>query len=67
METPVARHINSHTHGGNSPIQNYIFTLIHEKSDSDEASEERNKWKNYWMARLYSFVLKGLNIKNWEF
>ena len=64
LETPVARHVNSHTYRGNPPFQIYILTLIHEEPDSDEASVERNKWKNYWMARFYSYVPKGLNDKD---
>ena len=64
LETPVAKHINFHTFRGNPPIRNYTLTLIHEEPDSDEASAERNKCENYWMARLYSYVPKGLNIKD---
>ena len=45
-------------------IRIYILTLIHEEPDPDEANVERNKWENYWMARLYSSVPKGLNIKD---
>ena len=56
--------MNSHTCRGNPPIRIYILTLIHEERDLDEASVERNKWENYWMARLYSYVPKGLNIKD---
>ena len=64
LDTPVTRHMNSHTFRGDPPIKIYILTLIHEEPDSDEASVERNKWENYWMARLYSYVPKGLNIKD---
>ena len=64
METPVVRHMNSHTYSGNPPIKIYTLTLIHEEPDLDEASVERNKWENYWMARLYSYAPKGLNIKD---
>ena len=64
LETPVVRHMNSHSYRGNSPIRIYILIQIHEEPDSDEASEERNKWENYWMVRLYSSVPKGLNIKD---
>ena len=64
LGTPVARHMNSHTFRGIPLIRIYILTLIHEEPDSDEASVQRNKWENYWMARLYSYVPKGLNIKD---
>ena len=64
LETPVARYMNSYSYRGNPPIRIYILTLIHEEPDSDEAGEERNKWENYWMTRLYSYVPKGLNIKD---
>ena len=64
LETLVARHMNSHMYTGNPPIQIYILTLIHEEPDSDKASVERNKWENYWMARLHIYVPKGLNIKD---
>ena len=64
LETPVARHMNSHSYRGNPPIRIYILNLIHEELDSDEVSAERNKWENYWMARLYSYVPNGLNIKD---
>ena len=53
-----------HSHRGNPPIRINILTLIHEETDSDEASIERNKWENYWMVRLDSCVPKGLNIKD---
>ena len=64
LETPVSRHFNSHTFEGFYPIRIYILTLIREDADSIEGSEQRNKWENYWMARLYSYVPKGLNIKD---
>ena len=54
LETPVARHMKSHTYRGYPPIRISILTLIHEEPNSDKASVERNKWENYWMARLYS-------------
>ena len=64
LETPVVRHMNSHTFRGNPPNKIYILTLIHEEPDSGEVGVERNKWENYWIARLYSYALKGLNIKD---
>ena len=64
METPVSHHMNAHKFRGDPPIRIFILTIIHEEPDSDEASEQRNKWENYWMARLYSYVPKGLNIKD---
>ena len=64
LETPVARHMNSDSYRGNPPIKIYILTLMHEQPDSDEASEVRNKWGNYWMAKLFCYVPKGLNIKD---
>ena len=64
LDTPVARHMNFHMFRGNLHVRIYILTLIHEEPDSDEASVERNKWENYWMARLYIYVPKGLNIKD---
>ena len=41
LETPVARHMNSHNYRGNPPIRIYILTLIHEKPDSEEAGLKR--------------------------
>ena len=64
LETPVSRHMNSHTYRGNPPIRIYILTPLHEEPDLDEASVERNKWENYWMARLYSYVPNELNNKD---
>ena len=64
VDTPVSRHINSHSFEGFYPVRIYILTLIREDADSIEAAENRNKWENYWMARLYSYVPKGLNIKD---
>ena len=64
LDTPIARHMNSHNYRGNPPIRIYILMLIHEEPDSVEAGLERNKWENYWMATLYSYVPKGLNIKD---
>ena len=43
LETPVARHKNSHCYRGNPPIRIYILTPIYVEPDLDEASEERNK------------------------
>ena len=63
LETPVSRHINSHSFEGFYPIRIYILTLIRGDADSIESSELRNKWENYWMAGL-SYVPKGLNIKD---
>ena len=64
LETPVSRHINSHSFEGFYPITIYILTLIRGDPDSIESSDLRNKWENYWMARLFSYVPKGLNIKD---
>ena len=64
VDTPVSRHINSHSFEGFYPIRIYILTLIREDVDSIEAAENRNKWENYWMARLYSYVPRVLNIKD---
>ena len=64
LETPVSRHFNSHTFEGFYPIRIFILTLIREDADSIKGLEQRNKWENYWMARLYSYVPKGLNIKD---
>ena len=64
VDTPVSRHINSCSFKGFYPIRIYILTLIREDADSIEGTEMRNKWENYWMARLYSYVTKGLNIKD---
>ena len=64
LETPVSRHINSHSFKGTYPIKIYILTLIRGGPYSIESSELRNKWENYWMARRYSYVPKGLNIKD---
>ena len=64
VDTPVSRHINSHSFEGFYPVRIYILTLIREDADSTEGTENRNKWENYWMARLYSYVPKGLNIKD---
>ena len=54
LETPVSRHFNYYTFEDFYPIRTYILTLIREDADSIEGSEQRNKWENYWMARLYS-------------
>ena len=64
LEIPVAKYMNSHTYRSIPPIRIYILTLIHEEPNFDEVSVERNKWENYWMARLYSYVPKELNIKD---
>ena len=64
LETPVSRHFNFHSYQGFHPVRNSILTLIREDPDSIEGEEQRNKWENYWMARLYSYVPKGLNIKD---
>ena len=47
-----------------TPIKIYILILIRGDSDLIESSEQRNKWENYWMVRLYSYISKGLNIKD---
>ena len=41
-------------------ISGTIIKLIY---NSDEASENRNKWERYWMARLNSYVPYGMNIQ----
>ena len=64
VDTPVSRHINSHSFEGFYPVRIYILTLIREDTDSIEGTENRNKWENYWMARLFTYVPKGLNIKD---
>ena len=53
LETPVSRHFNSHSFKGFYPIRTTILTQFREDPDSIEGQEERNKWENYWMVRLY--------------
>ena len=64
LEMPVSRHFNSHLYQGFDPVRISILSLIREDPDSIKGQEQRNKWENYWMARLYSYVPKGLNIKD---
>lgn len=52
LDTPVSRHLNGH----------YMVTalqIIHEDN-----AELRNVWEEKWMARLYTYVPKGLNIQD---
>ena len=51
---------NSHQCKEPYPVRIFILSLI---KDSDEASENRNKWERYWMARLNSYVPYGMNIQ----
>ena len=61
QETPVSRHFNSHQCKEPYPVR--IFFILSLIKDSDEASENRNKWERYWMARLNSYVPYGMNIQ----
>ena len=60
--TPVSRHFNSHEYNGFHPVKLYVLQLI--RSPPDEGQEERNKWENYWMARLNTVVPNGMNIQD---
>ena len=45
IDTPVLRHINSHSFEGLYLIRINILTLIREDPDSIEGTEMRNKWE----------------------
>ena len=64
LKSPLSRHFNSLSFRGFNLIRITILTLIREDADSIEGQEQRNKWENYWMARLYSYVPQGWNIKD---
>ena len=61
QETPVSRHFNSHQCKEPYPVRIYILSQI---KNSDDASENRNKWERVWMARLNSYVPYGMNIQD---
>ena len=61
QEIPVSRHFSSHQCKEPYPVRIFILSLI---KNSDEASENRNKWERYWMARLNTYVPYGMNIQD---
>ena len=40
-----------------------VLQLIKSDVDSADAQNLRDKWEEYWIARLYSLVPKGMNIQ----
>ena len=61
QDTPVSRHFNSHQCKEPYPVRIFILSLI---KNCDDASENRNKWERYWMARLNTYVPYGMNIQD---
>ena len=61
QETPVSRHFNCHQCKEPYPVRIFILSLI---KNSDNASENRNKWERFWMARLNTYVPYGMNIQD---
>ena len=64
VDSSVLRHVNSHRNNGEVSVSVYILQLIQADYKSIEAQALMDRWKDYWMARLYSLVLKGLNIQD---
>ena len=62
MDTPVSRHFRSHQVVDSPvPLKIYILSLIKE---GDNAQQLRDEWELKWMARLNTWVPKGLNIQD---
>ena len=62
MDTPVSRHFRSHqVVDSPAPQKIYILSLIKE---GDNAQQLRDEWEQKWMARLNTWVPKGLNIQD---
>ena len=58
-DTPVARHFNKHGFRENPPMKISVLQLIREDPKS-----LRDKWEQYWMSRLYTLTLNGMNIQD---
>lgn len=57
-ETPVARHWNLHTKSPPDFILHILQILHMDKLDN------RLRWENIWMSRLYTQIPNGLNIRD---
>jgi hypothetical protein len=66
-EQPISRHMLTHNWKGTRdyPITFSILQLMRESTPGTKrAIRERNKWENIWMARLSTYVPKGLNVQD---
>ncbi len=63
-ETPIARHMRTHSIVPEYPFRINILQLINASPRSQKALDQRDKWESIWMARLNSYVPNGLNIKD---
>jgi peptide-methionine (R)-S-oxide reductase len=64
---PISRHMISHGWKGNDkyPIKISVLHLLREiPPTSKKAILNRDKQENLWMARLFTYVPKGLNVQD---
>ena len=57
-DTPIARHFQKHG------IGNFTISVLQLIRGEKDAQHLRNKWENYWIARLHSITPNGLNIQD---
>ena len=61
-DSPLARHFKEHELNSQPPINVYILQLI--RGEDKIGKELRNKWENYWIARLFTISPNGMNIQD---